>query len=89
MPLRVEDVIARVEKALDWTFMSKPPPFEQRLQDIEAEIARLRRWAVAPQVREFVQRFDAWIADEGPTDPLFEAMMDARQGLAGLFNETP
>lgn len=42
MPLKVEDVIIRVEQVLDWNYLGRPPSFEQRLQDIEAEIARLR-----------------------------------------------
>lgn len=40
--LHVEDVISRIEKALDWVLLYKPPSFERRLQDIEAEILRLR-----------------------------------------------
>ena len=47
MPPKVEEIIARVERALDWTFLCKPPSYEQRLQDIEAEIARLRRMLAA------------------------------------------
>lgn len=42
--LHVDEVIVRLEKALDWIQLYKPPALERRLQDIEAEIARLRRW---------------------------------------------
>ena len=42
MVLKVDEVLARIEIALDWTQPWKAPSFEQRLQDIEAEIARLR-----------------------------------------------
>lgn len=41
MPLKVEDIMARVEGALGWAAISQRS-FDARLKDIEAEIARLR-----------------------------------------------
>lgn len=89
MPLKAEEIIGRIEGALGWAAIPQRP-LGVRLQDIEAEIARLRRREITAKALEFVKRFDAWAkSPELCGGPLFDAMLTGRDEMRGNTNETP